>query len=97
MIARLAGLLRRAAPLAALALSLWLASSAAACPSCKAALANQEGQGDLVAGFFWSILFMMSMPFALTASFGGYMYVLVRRARLASAVPSNAGDDADEV
>ena len=97
MIARLPGLLRRAAPLAAVGLSLWLASSAAACPSCKAALANQQGQGDLVTGFFWSILFMMSMPFALTASFGGYMYVLVRRARLESAAGSDAGDAANEV
>lgn len=62
------------------------ASTASACPMCKAALANSEGQGDLVSGFFWSILFMMSMPFTLLASFSGYMYLQVRRARAAQAV-----------
>ena len=53
------------------------AEVASACPSCKAALANQ-GKGDLVKGFMYSILFMLSMPFALLGSFSGYMYVLVR-------------------
>jgi hypothetical protein len=65
------------AMLAIVALS---AEVASACPSCKAALANQ-GKGDLVKGFMYSILFMLSMPFALLGSFSGYMYVLVRRAR----------------
>jgi hypothetical protein len=32
-------------------------------------------------GWFWSIVFMMSMPFAIVASLGGYMYWIVRRAR----------------
>jgi heme/copper-type cytochrome/quinol oxidase subunit 2 len=62
------------------------ASAASACPMCKAALANAEGQGDLVSGFFWSILFMMSMPFTLLASFSGYMYLQVRRARAAQGI-----------
>lgn len=61
---------------------LMFSSSAAACPSCKAALSSNEGrQGDLVGGFMWSILFMLSMPFALVGSFSAYMYVLVRKAR----------------
>jgi len=65
----------------ALVCVLALADTAAACPSCKAALANQEGRGDLVSGFFYSILFMLSMPFAIFGSFSGYFYYLVRRAR----------------
>ncbi|MEX0713073.1 MAG: hypothetical protein WD278_12030 [Pirellulales bacterium] len=64
------------------------ASVAEACPTCKAALASHDpGRGDLVAGFFWSILFMMSMPFILLGSLATYMYLLVRRARREAAVP----------
>ncbi|MBX3412662.1 MAG: hypothetical protein KF708_08240 [Pirellulales bacterium] len=50
------------------------------CPSCKQALADSKG-GNMIAGYFWSILFMMSMPFTLLGGFSGYMYLLVRRAR----------------
>lgn len=35
----------------------------------------------MVAGYFYSILFMMSMPFILVGVFGGYAYLIVRRAR----------------
>ena len=58
---------------------------ASACPSCKEALASSSGRGDLVSGFFWSILFMLSMPFVLLGSLGFYFYCLVRKARLARA------------
>jgi len=62
--------------------TLLLPQLAAACPSCKAALASQDpSQGDIVSGYFWSILFMMSMPFTILGSFSGYMYLAVRRAR----------------
>ena len=63
----------------------WLcgAETASACPSCKEALAASSGGGDLVSGFFWSILFMLSMPFLLLGSLGLYFYFLVRKARLA--------------
>jgi hypothetical protein len=58
------------------------AADASACPMCKAALASHDrSHGDLVTGFFWSILFMLSMPFVLLGSFSTYMYLLVRRAR----------------
>jgi hypothetical protein len=59
------------------------APAATACPSCKEALGNSSGGGDLVSGFFWSILFMLSMPFLLLGSFGLYFYYLVRKARAA--------------
>ncbi len=48
-------------------LVLLLANGAWACPNCKEAIAAQPG-GDgshTREGFFWSILFMMGMPFLL--------------------------------
>jgi hypothetical protein len=53
------------------------ARDASACPSCQAALA--EGQGDLARGIYYSILFMMSMPFAIIGSFAALMYRAVKR------------------
>jgi hypothetical protein len=87
--------LRRLAPgyaVPALAIALWLVSPAmaAACPFCKEALG--AGGGDLVNGFFYSILFMLSMPFLILGGFSGYMYVLVRRARAESQSSASAGD-----
>lgn len=69
---------------AVLVLLLLLPAMAVACPSCKQALASQEGGGDLVQGFFWSILFMVSMPFTILGVFSGCMYLAVRRARAAN-------------
>jgi uncharacterized membrane protein len=58
------------------------ATEVLACPMCKAALGSQSrNHGDWVGGFFWSILFMLSMPFILFGSLSVYMYTLVRRAR----------------
>jgi heme/copper-type cytochrome/quinol oxidase subunit 2 len=55
--------------------------SALACPGCKAALASPEGDagGDLVSGFCWSILFMLSMPMAIVSAFGISIYRATRR------------------
>jgi hypothetical protein len=77
----------RAMWIAAIAVAVLLAGvqTATACPSCKEALAAGTGGGDLMSGFFWSILFMLSMPFLLLGSFGLYFYYLVRRARTAPA------------
>ena len=76
---RLRRCLRLAAVVAILAI---MASDAVACPMCKAALGSQgRNHGDWVGGFFWSILFMLSMPFIIFSSLSAYMYVLVRRAR----------------
>ena len=70
-------------PLAlAAAIVLLPAAGAWACPGCKDALAANDGDGgNLVAGYFWSILFMMSMPFTILGTFSGSMYLAVRRAR----------------
>lgn len=66
---------------AMLLLVLSVTATAMACPSCKEALAAGDPErAHLVRGFFWSILFMLSMPFMLLTAFCTYMYVLVRRA-----------------
>jgi hypothetical protein len=55
------------------------ASVASACPSCQAALASDGSQGDLARGIYYSILFMMSMPFAIVGTFAGFAYRAVKR------------------
>ena len=49
-----------------------------ACPTCKDAI---SGSANYIRGYFWSILFMMSMPFLIFGSLGGYWYLEIRRAR----------------
>lgn len=88
-----------------LALVLLIASVAAACPTCKEGLAENDPHGQsLAAGFYYSILFMMAMPFAILGTFGSLAYLSIRRARQASsastygnpAVPG-APADADSI
>ena len=68
--------------IALLVMLLVTTADAWACPGCKEALASEAGaQGEVVRGYFWSILFMMSMPFTVLSLFGAYMYREVRRAR----------------
>ena len=50
-----------------------------ACPTCKEGVA--ENGGNLVRGYFWSILFMMSMPFLIVGGLSSLFYLDVRRAR----------------
>jgi len=55
---------------------------AEACPTCREGLAENDPQGKaLAAGFFYSILLMMGMPFAILGTFGGMAYLSVRRAK----------------
>ena len=54
------------------------------CPNCKDTLANDPAQAGLVRGFFWSIMFMVSMPFLVFGGISAYFYWEIRRARLAS-------------
>jgi hypothetical protein len=55
------------------------ATVASACPSCKAALNGDGSQGDLARGIYYSVLFMMSVPFAVVGTFGGLAYRAVKR------------------
>jgi len=65
-----------------LALVLLIASVAAACPTCKEGLAQHDPHGQAIAaGYYYSILFMMSMPFAILGTFGGLAYLSICRAR----------------
>lgn len=73
--------LRWVRPLVFAALALASVAAVEACPSCKAALSSGNPEGDLVGGFFWSILFMLSMPFMVFGGISGYFYYLVRKAR----------------
>jgi hypothetical protein len=96
MVASFNSPLRRRLALGVLAgmAALLLPELASACPSCKAALASQDpSQGDIVSGYFWSILFMMSMPFTILGSFSGYMYLAVRRARAEQAKNDKPSDE----
>jgi hypothetical protein len=72
---------------AVLALLLLFASVAAACPTCKEGLAQNDPQGQsLAAGYYYSILFMMSMPYIVLGTFASAAYYMIRRARQQSAV-----------
>jgi len=68
-----------ALPVAAICFVALMTGTAAACPTCKQAIAANGD--DIVRGYFWSILFMMAMPFTILGSLSSYMYLLVRRAR----------------
>jgi heme/copper-type cytochrome/quinol oxidase subunit 2 len=53
-----------------------------ACPTCKDGLAENDPSGaGLVRGYFWSIVFMMSMPFLILAGLSSYFYFEICRAR----------------
>lgn len=63
------------------------AGVADACPTCKDSLAHTDPASQaLVRGYFWSILFMMSMPFLILTGIGGYFYYEIRRARAQQAL-----------
>lgn len=60
-----------------------LTAEASACPTCKEAIAGDGGShSNLVRGYFWSIIFMLSAPPMILLGLGTYFYLLVRRARL---------------
>jgi hypothetical protein len=72
--------IRRVVP--ALLIVAMFAGVAFACPTCKDGLAQNDPRGQsIAAGYFYSILFMMSMPFAILGTFGGLAYLSIRRAR----------------
>lgn len=61
--------IRRMLPWFVLLLALGLADKAFACPNCKEAVANQDGDAMRLAnGYSWSIILMLAMPFAILGS-----------------------------
>jgi heme/copper-type cytochrome/quinol oxidase subunit 2 len=70
-------------------LLLFLADAALACPTCKENLAHSPNAANLVRGYFWSIMFMMSMPFLLLGGLTTYFYLEVRKARVAASAAAH--------
>jgi hypothetical protein len=79
------------------------AAVASACPTCKEGLdASDPHHRSIAAGFYYSILFMMSMPYLLLGSLGCLAYVSIRRAKAQQETiqqeadaAGNAGGEAD--
>ena len=68
----------------AAAVVLCAAAAASACPTCKDGLDQADPAGQRVAaGFYYSILFMMSMPYIILTTVGGFAYRTVRKAKAA--------------
>ena len=55
--------------------------AALGCPTCKDQLANDPTAQNLARGYFYSILFMLSMPALIFIGLSSYFYFLVRQAR----------------
>ena len=73
----------------------WLVSAPAwACPNCGEGMGTDPAQAGLVRGIFWSILFLLSMPFLIFAGLAGYFYWLIRSARR---IPPTLGAAAEVV
>jgi hypothetical protein len=65
---------------ALLTLALW-AAAATACPTCKENLAHDPASANLVRGYAYSILFMLSMPPLILGGLSAYFYWEVRKAK----------------
>jgi hypothetical protein len=65
---------------------LTVAAAASACPTCKDGLAQNDPHGQSVAaGYYYSILFMMAMPYALLTTLGTFAYRAVKKAQVKQA------------
>jgi len=74
--------LRSVVSLVVFAAILLAAADLLACPTCKDGIAQSDPASQAqAAGFFYSILFMMAMPFLIIGTFGGAAYLSIRRAR----------------
>ena len=61
----------------------WLCEAALACPTCKDNLAADPDAANLARGYYYSILFMLSMPPLILAGLSAYFYWEIRKARAA--------------
>ena len=77
----------------ALCIALLLADVASACPTCKDALAADPAAENIVRGYAYSIIFMLSMPPLIFGGLSAYFYWEVRRARARqAAIPQTSLD-----
>jgi hypothetical protein len=94
---KLASTLMRSLPIAlALALLLVFSNAALACPTCKENLAGDPEAANIVRGYFYSILFMLSMPPLILSGLSLYFYYEIRKARALQAkalVEGHSGHD----
>ncbi len=88
---------RRVLPvLLSVAFLLLLATVAEACPGCKDSLVETDPtKAGIVKGYFYSILFMMGMPYTVLSIFIGTMYYKVRKLRAAERAAERAGKALD--
>ena len=56
-----------------------------ACPTCKDSLEQDPASANLVRGYAYSILFMLSMPPLIFCGLSAYFYWEVRKAKLRQA------------
>jgi hypothetical protein len=83
--------MKRNAWLLSLLLVLLVAALAEACPNCKDTLATDPAKQGLARGIYYSILFMMSMPFFILGGLCTYFYYLVCRDRAEKAKLAEQG------
>ncbi|MGI8979116.1 MAG: hypothetical protein ACR2FY_07820 [Pirellulaceae bacterium] len=89
---KLVSSLIRSLPIAlVLALLLCFADAAFACPTCKENLAGDPEAANIVRGYFYSILFMLSMPPLILSGLSLYFYYEVRKARALQAKAAAEG------
>lgn len=72
---------------------LCVAQSLQACPTCSAAVQEGDQGQSLAAGFQYSILLMMALPFVILGSLGSFFYVQILQAQAANAEASEAERD----
>jgi hypothetical protein len=60
------------------------ATVCSACPTCKDNLAHDPAGANLARGYYYSILFMLSMPPLIFGGLSAYFYWEVRKARARS-------------
>ena len=63
------------------AIAIGLPSVAVGCPTCKQGIAEASNNPNLVRGYGWSIVFMMSSPFLILTGLGSYFYYEICKAR----------------
>lgn len=83
MMANMSKTLQRHLALVAMVGFAWLClqTFAMACPTCAEGMNNDPNHATLVRGYFWSIIFMMSMPFVIFTALCSYFYYEIRRGR----------------
>jgi hypothetical protein len=79
----------------AMALLFIFAETAFGCPTCKENLAGDPEAANIVRGYFYSILFMLSMPPLILSGLSLYFYYEVRKARALQAKAAAEGYSED--